>query len=79
MKIIKSIDKNFYNPSKACIDWCTSLGHGAFGTLFLMKIKQSNCFFAVKTFRKDILLKEPEKNIIENCVLELTIMKTLRH
>ena len=65
------VDPNFYNPSKACIDWCTSLGHGAFGTLFLMKVKSSNCYFAVKTFRKDILLKEPEKCIIENCVTEL--------
>lgn len=79
MKVIHSIDDNFYNPSKACIDWCTALGAGAFGTLFLMKIKHSKCYFAVKTFRKDILLKEPEKTIIENCVLELTIMKTLKH
>jgi serine/threonine protein kinase len=52
----------------------TVLGEGAFGKVFLGQFKASGRFYAIKAFRKDILLK---KNLIKMAEDEVEIMSRL--
>ena len=84
--LIKSIDgvpmpherKDFDldNPKKPYFDWCNFLGKGSFGIIVLGKIKSTQDYFAVKIFRKDVLL---ERNMIEESCREIEVMQKFNH
>jgi serine/threonine protein kinase len=52
----------------------TVLGEGAFGKVFLGKFKESGNFYAIKAFRKDILIKKKQIKMAED---EVEIMSKL--
>ena len=57
-------------------DFKTVLGEGAFGKVFLAQFKESGNFYAIKAFRKDILIKKKQIKMAED---EVEIMSKLQN
>jgi len=72
----KTTRRKLADPTFKDFEMVMVLGRGAFGKVFLARLKTNNTFYAVKSIRKDILI---EMDQIESTILEKDIMLEADH